>query len=231
MSAGVILIAAGGNTTTWPNSPYYYPEVDMLPLPARYNGVLAIGASHDGATLADEVRSSYSLYVSDAEQKNVLVVAPVDGSSLNVYTTKLNGYDPTFNGTSAACPMVAGVVALMLSVNPTLTYSQISSALSATAEKIGPYQYSGGRTAEVGYGRINAYKVLKYILEHYGGTLSQNMTIPSGETWTFSPGVTLKFAPGTSLTSYGNIQAVGTGSGTNQKITLLPLKTRMPKRP
>lgn len=50
------MIAASGNADPKNENPKYrtYPEVDELPAPARWDGVLAIGASKDGSTLADE---------------------------------------------------------------------------------------------------------------------------------------------------------------------------------
>ncbi|MDZ7344234.1 MAG: S8 family serine peptidase [candidate division KSB1 bacterium] len=159
-NAGVIMVAAAGNVVNDPKSPYKQPAVILLPIPARYLGVLAIGASQDGATLQNELRSSYSLYDGDGR---LLVVAPVDKTlSLNVVTTiPGNQYFYTFNGTSAACPMTVGVVALMLTLNTSLTYDQIAGILEATAEKIGGYTYdSYGHTDEVGHGRLNAYQAL-----------------------------------------------------------------------
>jgi hypothetical protein len=159
--AGVIMLAAAGNVQA--TGPYNHPDVDFLPAPARWLGVLAIGASKDGTALQNEKRSSYSLY--DIEGAKLLVVAPVDThvtTGINVYTTLPgNSYINTFHGTSAACPMAVGVIALMLTLNPTLTYQQISDILAATGEKIGNYSYGlGGRALEVGYGRINAYQAL-----------------------------------------------------------------------
>jgi hypothetical protein len=172
--AGVIMVAAAGNVVNDPKSPYQQPAVIVLPIPARYSGVLAIGASQDGATLQDERRSDYSLYEGEGK---LLAVAPVDKTpSLNVVTTfPGNQYYWIFNGTSAACPIVVGVVALMLTINPMLTYQQISDILGGTAEKIGNYTYDLiGRTDEVGYGRINAYQAL--LLTHSYSNKSMSAT-------------------------------------------------------
>lgn len=72
-------------------------------------------------------------------------------------------YTIWFNGTSAACPHVAGVVALMLSVNPHLTVDQVSAIIKKTARKVGNYTYAydnnhpyGEWNMEMGYGLIDA---------------------------------------------------------------------------
>lgn len=57
------------------------------------------------------------------------VVAPGE----DVYTTTLNGDYDTFGGTSFAAPHVSGIIALMLSANPTLTPAEIAAILTATA--------------------------------------------------------------------------------------------------
>ena len=74
-----------------------------------------------------------------------------------IYSTKTNnGYDYDL-GTSFAAPQVAGVAALMLSVNPTLTPSQIQSKLRSTCTKLSGYTYTNGWNTYVGYGLLNAY--------------------------------------------------------------------------
>ncbi|MEO0410168.1 MAG: S8 family serine peptidase, partial [Cyanobacteria bacterium P01_A01_bin.135] len=88
------------------------------------------------------------------------------------------GYSPsdftsTFGGTSSACPVVAGVAALMLSANPDLTAQQVRQILQDTADKItdrqadpqlglrrGMYDVQG-HSEWFGYGKVNALKAVQ----------------------------------------------------------------------
>ena len=70
---------------------------------------------------------------------NLVVCAPSSGSTGGVTTTALQGRDRSdFGGTSAAAPMVSGVAALMLSVNPTLTWRDVRLILAGTARRNDP---------------------------------------------------------------------------------------------
>lgn len=66
-----------------------------------------------------------------------------------------------FGGTSGATPIVAGICALMLSVNPNLTAREVKQILKDTADKIGnPNDYINGHSVRYGYGRVNADKAV-----------------------------------------------------------------------
>src|SRR5204862_474058 len=76
----------------------------------------------------------------------LLVSAYSNGTSGAITTTDLVGNDGFasgdytfgFGGTSAAAPMVSGVVALMLSANPALSYRDVQRILATTARKNDP---------------------------------------------------------------------------------------------
>lgn len=81
-------------------------------------------------------------------------VVTSDSSDFQLGEDDLNSdcdYTQTFNGTSAAAPMVSGVIALMLEVNPSLTARDIKHILANTASKISdptfstsfPFDYHG----------------------------------------------------------------------------------------
>ena len=66
-----------------------------------------------------------------------------------------------FSGTSFAAPQVAGLAALILSVNSSLTGEQVRDIIKMSADKIGPLPYDeNGRNDFFGYGRINIANAL-----------------------------------------------------------------------
>mgnify|MGYP002623106982 CR=1 FL=1 len=90
------------------------------------------------------------------------------------------GYDSSdytldFNGTSSACPHVAGIVALILSVNPNLTQSQVTGIIESNAQKVGNYSYqttagrpNGTWNNEMGYGLVDAFACVA-AAQQFGG--------------------------------------------------------------
>jgi len=66
-------------------------------------------------------------------------------------------YTRYFNGTSAACPIAAGVVGLVFSANPALTGAEARFVVEQTADKVGGVSYgTDGHHDYYGYGRVNA---------------------------------------------------------------------------
>jgi serine protease len=153
-AAGVVVVAAVGNGAK---------ENEAIRSPARCEGVIAVGASTTIRT-----RAAYSNCGPELK-----VLAPGGDSSTSqygahyVYTTTASKGSPGsrppgfagYTGTSFAVPHVAGVVALMRWVNPSLTPTQVDTLISsgAVVEDLGPT----GRDDETGYGLIDAFKAVK----------------------------------------------------------------------
>jgi subtilisin family serine protease len=85
------------------------------------------------------------------------VVAP----GVAIHTTDWRGGYVEGMGTSVAAPHVAGLAALLRSVNPSLTAQRIRDIIELTADKVGARRYdpqpgfpNGPRNDEMGYGRI-----------------------------------------------------------------------------
>jgi cell wall-associated protease len=72
-------------------------------------------------------------------------------------------YFDGFGGTSAAAPLVAGVAALLLSLNPELTRDDVQRILEHTADKIDRVHAdydAAGFSIRAGHGRVNAARAL-----------------------------------------------------------------------
>ena len=99
----------------------------------NHYGIIPVCAVHSGG-----VRASYSI-----KGPGLWVCAPsgdrIFGLLAGVTTTLPdNEYQLGFSGTSAAAPQVAGVVALVRSANPSLTWRDVKLILAASARKIDP---------------------------------------------------------------------------------------------
>ncbi|MCB0570640.1 MAG: S8 family serine peptidase [Phaeodactylibacter sp.] len=85
---------------------------------------------------------------------------PALGEMLPNAGVNFQDYTGRMGGTSAACPEVAGLAALMLSVTPSLTPAQVFDCITQSCDKVGGYTYTGGKSVEMGFGRINARNAL-----------------------------------------------------------------------
>lgn len=130
---------------------------------ASYPKVIAVAATTD----ADR-RAWYSDY-----GRAISVAAPSSGGRHGIWTTDVRGrrgynakgdWTGDFGGTSAACPLVAGVAGLVLSVNPRLTAAEVRGILEATAEKVDRRggRYDGrGWSPYYGWGRVDAGRAVR----------------------------------------------------------------------
>lgn len=211
---GVVCVASAGNAET---------PVPGVRYPASYNfgndgQVIAVSATILNSGTEQFLDSFNYSPGSDPinDPTNAFIDFTAPGSNYRALSdVNATDYVHIWAATSVSSPFVSALVALMYSVNNALTPNQVYDILKASADKVDQSRHpdnANGWNRWTGYGRINAFKALKYTLEHFGGTLTQSLTIPSGETWTFQPGVTVKFASGTSLTVNGTLNAIGTSS-------------------
>lgn len=129
--SGVTIAAAMGNDSS-----------DRIRYPAAIASVIAVGA-----TTRNDTRAGFSNY-----GPHIDVVAP----GLDVLTTAKGGGTANFSGTSAATPHVAGICALMLDLNPSLTPTEIEQIIRQGADDLPPF----GFDEYTGTGRANAYTTL-----------------------------------------------------------------------
>ncbi len=130
--------------------------------PAAFDNAIAVGStnSNDNRTVpffwSSTSGSNYGNHID--------VVAP--GNYIyGLSHTSNTSYETYWGGTSQATPLVAGIVSLMLSLNPNLTVDQIRNILRNTADdQIGnPLEDTFGWDQYYGAGRVNAYNALSYV--------------------------------------------------------------------
>jgi len=149
---GTFIVAAAGNGTTCGGA-------DNLVYPAAYNHVFSVTSIGSQDNIERTIGNA-----STRHQTNSLVDLSAPG--FDVPLTAAPGWYLASSGTSFAAPYVTGTVALMLSLKPDLTNSEIDSILKLTATNIGIINpnYIG----KMGAGRLNsagALRMVQYILD------------------------------------------------------------------
>jgi subtilisin family serine protease len=140
---GMVVLTSAGN---WRRIPWHY-----IAPPADGDSVLAVGAVDKRGVIA---------YFSS-------VGPTVDGRikpevcAMGISVTTVSATDPggyvNLDGTSFACPQIAGVAALLLSAQPELTPMDLRDALLSTADRaVSP-------DTLYGYGVVNAYAALNWL--------------------------------------------------------------------
>jgi subtilisin-like proprotein convertase family protein/subtilisin family serine protease len=162
---GCPVFVATGNTDPVGN--------DYISFPSSVPEAIAVGASNNQGVL-----SYYSDY-----GEGIDFVAPSNGGTKGIFTTDvaIRGrgfnignvnqgdaeglYTNSFGGTSSATPLAAGVAALILSLNPDLTWDQVRRYMRDSADKIDAQRgnYANGYSLKYGFGRINAKRALEMV--------------------------------------------------------------------
>ena len=184
---GCVEVFAAGNY-------WGYNNISNVSFPARLDSVLAVGALDKNGNICSYSQRGSGLNIMAFGGNSDIVTTDISGSS----GYAASNYTYTFGGTSAACPQVAGVAALMLSANPMLTEAQVRQYLQSTATDLG----TSGFDNTYGYGKVNAYQAVNAVklnVSISGSTIIHGTEIytlnnlPDGFTvvWSASNGMTI----------------------------------------
>jgi subtilisin family serine protease len=148
---GSIIVAAAGNGATCSSS-----HMDLV-YPAAFDHVISvssIGEDNSHERIAGDSLSTH--------QHNAMVDICAPG--YNVALSGASNWYTYGSGTSFASPIVSGTVALMLAVNPCLTFEDVDAILKASADSsvltLNP-QYAWG----LGAGGLNAFAAVQAALD------------------------------------------------------------------
>jgi subtilisin family serine protease len=139
---GALIVAASGNGQAAGNAPNY---------PAAYPNVLAVSATSRTDTV-----TSFS-----TTGEFVDIAAPGAGVWSTFWSRDAGDTYGVANGTSAACPHVAGAAALLMSARPDLSADQAGELLLLGADDLG----APGRDAAYGFGRLNLLRPLQLLAD------------------------------------------------------------------
>jgi len=101
-----------------------------------------------GATTSSDAIASFSNYGPFVD---------LSAPGVGIMTTGVGGGYPSVSGTSFSAPVVAGVAALVISVNPNLTSEEIEDVLEQSADDLG----APGWDPYFGWGRVNAARAVR----------------------------------------------------------------------
>lgn len=156
---GAIVVCATGNDGQ-----------ENVGFPASDVNSIGVGASTDQDVLADYSNRGDAVWVvapSSGGTKGIFATdVALPGRGFNTGEVGLGGKDGLFTndfgGTSSATPLVAGLVALMLSADPKMTPADVKAHLAGSAVKLGSEDLydASGRSKEYGHGRIDAAAAL-----------------------------------------------------------------------
>jgi serine protease len=134
--------------------------------PANCNeNIICVGAmAKDGKRWISYAPGGIKIDAGSAFGPELDVVAP----GKEILTTDNNNSVTTSTGTSMACPMVAGIAGLVLSVNRCLTHEQVKLIIEASCKKVGGYCYdyyvdhpTSTWNNEMGYGLVDAFEAVQ----------------------------------------------------------------------
>ena len=140
-AAGVFHVAAAGNDGS-----------TTIGWPASLDSLISVAAMSSNGTLASFSTHGNGLFISAPGES----IRTTDRSGGDGYGS---GNTTTIDGTSFASPYTAGVVALVLSVDPTLTPDEMENVLSSTAVDYG----NSGYDTTFGHGFVNAKAALDLV--------------------------------------------------------------------
>lgn len=152
-------------------------------------GVVTSSAGNTGSFVSTS-DSPYILTVSATDANDVLSSSSSTGNNvdlaapgISIRTTARGGTYAAVSGTSFSAPIVAGVAALVMTANPSLTGIEVQDILKRSADDLG----ASGWDASYGWGRVNAARAVAMA----GGNSNVDSTPPSVSITSPSAGTTV----------------------------------------
>jgi cytochrome c peroxidase len=180
--ANILIVAAAGNS----NRSNDNRRSETYPASFRNSNIIAVCASDINDAKAD---------FSNFGSRSVDICAP----GVDISSTVLNNVYETFSGTSMATPYVSASVALIKSLNPTMSMDEIKSTILNQSERITTLS-----TQTLSGARLQIASILSSIQEPEITELRLLDFAPEGDNINIDSHITLRFSSAVSLDSIGN---------------------------
>ncbi len=176
LTAGIYHSVAAGNYGSSPGSilssgdcppPWFHPD-------QTYHGdqsaVVTVGSTDNNDIIASSSSRGPVTWWgtvapwNDYSDTEPIIDPDICGPGVDVVSTRWTGGYITMSGTSMATPHLAGVVALILDANPSLSVAKIDSIIEVTAVELG----ASGKDNTYGAGRVDALAAVQAALSLVG---------------------------------------------------------------
>ena len=156
---------AGDHGARVANISYIVSDSSTVTTAAKYfqgKGGVVTSSAGNYSTFSSAADNPWILTVSATDQFDVIYSYSNTGNNIDLaapgesFSTKKSGGYVSVGGTSYSAPIVAGVAALVISANPSLTATQVQNILKQSADDLGP----AGWDPSYGYGRVNAARAV-----------------------------------------------------------------------
>jgi len=137
---GVVIVAASGNRNE-----------NVVLFPASMTPVIAVGATD---------KQDRRLFINNSEGSNYGAALDVVAPGVDIWTTTTNNQYKPYRGTSLAASQVSGLVALLFSLDSSLSANQVRGYIEIYTQKVEGYNGTGGWNEKTGWGRIDVYRTL-----------------------------------------------------------------------
>lgn len=164
-SESTLVVGAWNTRTTWPAiGRYYYQYEDLTGLtPNEIAGYSSYGTTFDGRSYPHVCAPGTGIIATYSTPFVDRYFSTTDDVCAMYTANGRNHYWFCEQGTSMACPIVAGSVALWLEADPTLTISEVIDIAKRTATT-DTYTGTTGNPTKWGAGKFNALAGLKEVL-------------------------------------------------------------------
>ncbi|MEA4922541.1 MAG: S8 family serine peptidase [Eubacteriaceae bacterium] len=170
VNGGTVVTCAAGNDGD--------TEMDY---PAALDSCISVINTVDYSNTTDICKAGGATYGSTCD---------ISAPGTSIYSTLRNGSYGSKSGSSMASPVVAGVAAMLFSIDPDLTVDEVKTILYSTATDLN----TTGFDDETASGNVNAYRAVKAVADPAKGNGVENLTANTDSSfvtilsWDYVPG-------------------------------------------